>query len=375
MGKRITVVLVLATILGFVSISTAQAEQVIDSFSRVDDTTNLLDSLGNTEVPFAYDWSESQFVFDDNLNAADIPGGYMRLFQEDRLVTLDTDFQEVPDFSTDVVFNVVAGGAFPRGNATVFLRKGGVLSGAFVWTENDGKIAIQFDPSGRLTVYELNGGALDTLYDQNPWTTAVSSNFGAPGSLPATVNGVPFDVDQDGRISAAASFETVTLGASLVGNSLDVSINGLSITGPLALTFDGSSTGNNYIALGSNALGFLGTSVVTNFLEVEINSLPGDFVGDFPGDLDGNVNGADFLAWQRGESSNPLSSLDLARWEANFGTVGGLSASTAPLAASAVVPEPTSILLAGVCLVGLLGFARRKRCSAGLKEVNALVKR
>jgi len=349
MCKRIAIVLALAAILGFISTSAAQAEQVIDSFSRVDDTTNLLDSLGNTEVPFAYDWSESQFGPDAILNAADIPGGYMRLFQEDRLATLNTDFQEVPSFSTDVVFNVTAGGTFPRGNATVFLRKGGVMSNTFVWSENDGKIAIQFDPSGRLTVYELNGGGLDTLYDQNPWTAAVSSNFGAPGSLPALVNGVPFDVDQDGRLSAAASLEAVTLGASLVGNSLDILINGLSMTGPLALTFAGSSTGNNYIALGSNDLGFLGTSVVTNFLEVRINSLPGDFAGDFPGNLDGNVDGRDFLAWQRNTSLGKL-----AHWEANFGAVGALSASTAPLAAStAVVPEPTSALLAGICLAGI----------------------
>ena len=43
-----------------------------------------------------------------------------------------------------------------------------------------------------------------------------------------------------------------------------------------------------------------------------------------PGDFDGNlvVDGFDFLKWQRGQSPNPLSSVDLAAWEANYGTGG-----------------------------------------------------
>lgn len=79
--------------------------------------------------------------------------------------------------------------------------------------------------------------------------------------------------------------------------------------------------------------------------------------GDFDADLD--VDGADFLAWQRGESSNPLSAEDLAAWEANFPTA-------APLAAAAsAVPEPSAVMLmlAGGC--ALYGFGRRRReCSA-----------
>ncbi|MBN2292689.1 MAG: SBBP repeat-containing protein, partial [Pirellulales bacterium] len=43
-------------------------------------------------------------------------------------------------------------------------------------------------------------------------------------------------------------------------------------------------------------------------------SLPADL------DDDGDVDGADFLAWQRGESPDPLSSSDLASWQATFGT-------------------------------------------------------
>lgn len=47
------------------------------------------------------------------------------------------------------------------------------------------------------------------------------------------------------------------------------------------------------------------------------NANDGTLVGDFDEDL--ATNGADFLAWQRGESPNPLSPADLADWQANYG--------------------------------------------------------
>jgi len=63
-------------------------------------------------------------------------------------------------------------------------------------------------------------------------------------------------------------------------------------------------------------------------------------------DLNRDVDGRDLLEWQLGDSPNPFSSSDLADWEANYGTVVSLSAS------SAAVPEPTSLAL--LCLGGLL---------------------
>gem|GEM_PF-4055980 len=56
--------------------------------------------------------------------------------------------------------------------------------------------------------------------------------------------------------------------------------------------------------------------------------------GDF--NQDNYVDGADFLQWQQGESPNPLSAMDLAAWEANFGTVMPLSVTTS------TVPEPAT---------------------------------
>jgi len=70
-------------------------------------------------------------------------------------------------------------------------------------------------------------------------------------------------------------------------------------------------------------------------------------------DEDGDVDGFDFLTWQRGGSPTPLSSGDLSDWQTNYGTVAPLSA------ASAVVPEPHTLLLASLASMGLT--LRRRR--------------
>ena len=49
-------------------------------------------------------------------------------------------------------------------------------------------------------------------------------------------------------------------------------------------------------------------------------------VPDF--DEDGDVDGSDFLVWQRGESPNQLSQLDLEVWQQNFGWNSSCQTST-----------------------------------------------
>lgn len=73
--------------------------------------------------------------------------------------------------------------------------------------------------------------------------------------------------------------------------------------------------------------------------------------GDFNGD--GDTDGADFLAWQRGESPNGATLGDLALWQAGYPSP--LSA----VSAAAAVPEPSSALLL-MSSVALLSI-RRKR--------------
>lgn len=46
----------------------------------------------------------------------------------------------------------------------------------------------------------------------------------------------------------------------------------------------------------------------------------GSIDGDYEGD--GDADGSDFLAWQRGESPNPLDLADLSLWETNYGGTG-----------------------------------------------------
>jgi glycerophosphoryl diester phosphodiesterase len=69
------------------------------------------------------------------------------------------------------------------------------------------------------------------------------------------------------------------------------------------------------------------------------------FAGDANGDL--RVDGADFLAWQRGGSG-----ITLADWKNTFGHARGLPSNAVPAAtaASTSIPEPASALLALIAL-------------------------
>lgn len=74
---------------------------------------------------------------------------------------------------------------------------------------------------------------------------------------------------------------------------------------------------------------------------------PGDF------DLDGDIDGDDLLAWQRGESPNPLSSSDLDLWQSGFGGVA---------IAAFAAPEQTTWLLAVLgCMVSFASRDARGR--------------
>ena len=76
---------------------------------------------------------------------------------------------------------------------------------------------------------------------------------------------------------------------------------------------------------------------------------PATAAGDFDADTD--VDGADFLAWQRGEVSSPPDTNDLADWQGNYGPGTLQSGATG-------VPEPSSGVL---LLLGSLLYARQGR--------------
>jgi len=75
-----------------------------------------------------------------------------------------------------------------------------------------------------------------------------------------------------------------------------------------------------------------------------------EMLGDF--DFDSDVDGADFLAWQRGS----LSATDLADWQGNYGSVAGIGSA----ANTTAVPEPSTTLLLSIAAL-VLGQCRRRR--------------
>ena len=88
--------------------------------------------------------------------------------------------------------------------------------------------------------------------------------------------------------------------------------------------------------------------------DVLISVTPAGLAGDFDGDND--VDGADFLAWQRGFPSLFMSA-DLMEWRNHY---GGVAASFTHLGgSSSIVPEPASIILLFVSQL-FLGATRRR---------------
>ncbi|MCA9238318.1 MAG: hypothetical protein KDA44_22755, partial [Planctomycetales bacterium] len=110
-------------------------------------------------------------------------------------------------------------------------------------------------------------------------------------------------------------------------------------------------------------LDLLAIGTVSNFTDYDADVRPTWLPGDI--NTDGRVDGADFLAWQRGESSLPLSSSDLMQWQTSFGRGD-------PLAMRSV-PEPAAgaQLLAGLVIALLTAGARHSRRPAGLSSGGA----
>ena len=346
----------LLSVIDGATVDAPQAATVRDTFTRVDGSGGTAaDSIGNSQVPVStYHWYESDLVWDNSINAADIQNGKVRMLANGRQVTLDADFQDVNHLSTEVTFDV-GEGTWPASNAAIFLRKGGILTNTFAWTENPEKVCVQFAPSGYMTITE--GDVV--IYSENPWTgeTSWQGEFGAPGALPTTVNGLPFDENQDGRIAAAETSETIILGVSLVGTDLTVTVNGLEMWAG-TLTYSTSSTGNNYISLGNNVIGGPAT-VTTYFDDISIYTLA---LLDGDANRDGVVSAGDYASVQAnfGATGNPgipgdangdgvVSAGDYASVQANFGSV-------APVIGA--IPEPATI-----CLLfgGGLALLRRRK--------------
>lgn len=122
--------------------------------------------------------------------------------------------------------------------------------------------------------------------------------------------------------------ETVTagIGELSLGNAFDIG-------GSEDLTFFYSLDNGTLLA---GEVDYIGASTGT----------PGDF------DNDNDVDGADFLAWQRGEAPGGATPANLADWQSNYGT-------NSTVVASSAVPEPTTFTL--ILSAGLLCMPRSRR--------------
>lgn len=88
--------------------------------------------------------------------------------------------------------------------------------------------------------------------------------------------------------------------------------------------------------------------VARGFRVATIAASPGP-AGDF--DDDGDIDGADFLRWQRGESTHGLTDSDLDSWKSGFGVVS---------LAAASMPVPESMPYGTLLLAAIVGL----RCQA-----------
>ena len=215
------------------------------------------------------------------------------------------------------------------------------------FTINNGTIDLTGGDSGGLDFFDgaVPGLAPDMLfwYGRDPEGTALGEkhiiNFTGSGSITVDHSGIWIvSVEEDASISSVhASYEDLWTRGILQANGLsgltgDTFSNFFSVSG----VFDADGAGPGTLG-GEN---YKLTSLLTSGLAGDFNS-------------DGKVDGADFLAWQRGGSPSPLSSGDLATWKANFGSGGAV-------AAVGAVPEPTAMVSAMVALCGL-GLWRSRR--------------
>ena len=237
----------------FLLATSVRAIDVADTFSRLDN-----DDLGITEVGgFAY---EERITNGGGFsNVADISGEQLRISGiggpassdpgqaiiveslGDLDVSVDMRFGGLTDISLGSTYNS-AGFVFRKPGTDVGISN----------ADGNGQIGAVIYPSGGFLIRQNESGALPILYDTSPFDPSVAvgtlNSFAAPGTLPATIGGQPFDVNQNGVLEENEPFN---LGASLSGDRLTMKINGedlFDVTLPTA----GPATQTSYFALMKN---------------------------------------------------------------------------------------------------------------------------
>ena len=144
-------------------------------------------------------------------------------------------------------------------------------------------------------------------------------------------------------------WNTLKMDVNLDDDTVQVWVNGVG--------GDSLTTNNLDVAVTRFALRIGDSSGSAFYLDAVPGPTPG-LPGDFDGD--GDVDGQDFLLWQRDPGVGTLGD-----WEANYGSV------TASAANATGVPEPATLMLLAMGLVGIGMCVARRRvvaCSATAAE-------
>ena len=267
-----------------------------------------------------------------------------------------------------------------RTGQTLVVDHGGILGdnfnagwGSVVEVNAGGQVGNNLEAVGAQVT--ISGGSVGSSFDANSGSVvnisggSVGADFDAYSGSEVNLFGTEFVLDGVDITALLTVNDPNTI------TDRDVTLSGL-LTDGSPFSFDLNSTnvsGQDYFDLGATLSvtlilpgDFDGNGVIdgSDFLAWQRGESPDPLSASdlaaweanygtapiLPGDFDGNgvVDGSDFLAWQRGESPDPLSSADLAAWETNYGT-GGASLSSI----AAAVPEPTSLLLIATAIVAL----------------------
>jgi hypothetical protein len=204
-----------------------------------------------------------------------------------------------------------------------------------------GLLHFDYDKDGDLDVYIANHGAQGILYrndggNAGDWLnlklTGVESNRDGLGAF------ITLDPDLD--VTGDERVHEVSGGSNFLGQN--------DLIAHFGLGADAAAIDQITIDWPSGLTQTLTNVTVNQLLSVTESGDTND-PGDF--DHDEDVDGDDFLAWQRGESPDPLSAADLAEWKTAYPT----PPPTTPTGAQ--VPEPAT---AAFWLLAVVAIRRRR---------------
>ncbi|MBN1854206.1 MAG: PEP-CTERM sorting domain-containing protein [Pirellulales bacterium] len=240
-------------------------------------------------------------------------------------------------------------------NPSVYLGIPGLLTLTLEVNTTTGAMVLRND-SGKamdINAYEIlsAGGALNS----DGWISLQDQNL---VDFPAG-NGTGNGWEESGTPNAGFLGETYLLGDSTFADTLSIDLGSAYNPFVFGLGNDGDLVMNVRRADGL-------------LIEANIEYITGGGNADF--DSDGDVDGADFLAWQRGfggagglaqgdaNADGAVDGADLAIWKSQFG-LGGAAVGLAKMA----IPEPSTLGLGILFLSGLaIGWIRRWRGSCML---------